>query len=173
MRAPRHSARPTRRSGLLRAAQSFGNLFGQRGRVATAELCTLDGTPQAPKPMRIARRIVLSFGAAIGIVVVGGLAFGFAMSDATKYCPWSHHVSDLSSCEVLDEANGRVLVQHADLDSNVYYLELIESNGQSSCFELPEGIGQLAPQGYTARLVSNSPDHIILNSKNVRLTALP
>lgn len=40
--------------------------------------------------------------------------------NTTPYCPWNHRIGFTpQSCWVADEKDGRVLVQHADLDVNV------------------------------------------------------
>ena len=69
------------------------------------------------------RNALIGCTAAVALPVIGIVAFGLVMSDATEYCPWQHHLRDLSACEVLDQRDGRVLVQHADLDTNIYYIE--------------------------------------------------
>lgn len=108
----------------------------------------------------------------LGIVVLGAvLAVLIFLSQATSYCPWSHELSDTASCAVLDETAGRALVQHANLDSNVYYLELVVA-GVSRYYALPEAIGQLAPEGYSARIVSDQDELILLNGEEYRLSPL-
>lgn len=119
------------------------------------------------------RKILLpGCGGTLLIPIVAVIAFGLIMSDATSYCPWQHHLNDLSSCEVLDERDGRVLLQHADLDSNIYYLEIVEGSGDRAGFELPGRIQQLAPNGYSAQLITGSSDQIVLNGSPIKLVAL-
>jgi len=77
-------------------------------------------------------------------------------------------ISDTAVCVVLDSKDNRILIQHADLDSNEYSLEIIE-NETSFHYKLPSFITRLAPKGYTARLIENKNDEIIINGENVSL----
>ena len=88
----------------------------------------------------------------------------------TKYCPWSHLMRDTAVCVVLDQHGDTVLIQHAELDINRYYLELRQ--GESShFFKLPEGITRLAPSGYSAKLISGDHSAILLNGRFMQLQA--
>lgn len=101
-----------------------------------------------------------------------GLAagWGYANAHATPYCPWQHRFSDLSACAVLDERDGRVLLQHADLDSNIYYIEIRQA-GDSTTYDMPAEVTQLAPQGYSAKL-TGTPDTILFNGRPRKLKVL-
>ncbi len=65
----------------------------------------------------------------------------------------------MSTCCILDEAHGRVLVQHSDLDFNIYGLEIIQGKERRE-FDMPSFITRLAPQGYVARLLPDEDDII-------------
>lgn len=133
----------------------------------------LDSANHIPAGHLTRRKVLLlGCGATVLISIVGVIALRLIMSDATPYCPWQHHISDLSSCEVLDKRDGRVLLQHADLDTNIYYLEIVEDLGQRRVFQLPDQVRQLAPNGYSAQLLSGSSDHIVLNGSPIKLVAL-
>ena len=72
---------------------------------------------------------------------------------------------------VLDQEGKRVLVQHADLDTNEYYLEI--RDGQlSKTFHLPPSISQLAPQGYSAKFIVGETEAIMLNGERQILEPL-
>ena len=126
-----------------------------------------DGKP------RVSSRAVLAGCLAIPLIcIVGVYGCSYYLSDATEYCPLVHKFSDLSSCEVLDKHDGRVLLQHADLDINIYYIEIVEADGRRRTFELPASIGQLAPQGYSARLIPGQNAVILLNGRRTALKPL-
>ena len=77
---------------------------------------------------------------------------------------------DTAVCVVLDQHGDTVLIQHAELDINRYYLELRQ--GESShFFKLPEGITMLAPSGYSAKLISGDHSAILLNGRFMQLQA--
>lgn len=105
------------------------------------------------------------------ILVASCIACGYALSDATEFCPWSHKISDLAVCRVLDQDGNRVLIQHADLDINIYYLEIIEG-GRSTEYRLPSFITRLAPEGYSARLIAGEDHKILIDGKIVELEPL-
>ena len=99
------------------------------------------------------------------------LASGYLLGMHTPYCPWSHKLSDTSACMILDREGTRILIQHADLDSNEYYLEILE-NQRSKTFKLPGSVTQLAPQGYLAELIVGEEDIILLNGERQVLEPL-
>ena len=76
----------------------------------------------------------------------------------TVYCD-NHHRSDLTTCCILDEREGRVLVQHSDLDFNIFFLEIVDGDTRRE-FAMPDSITRLAPQGYVARLVPGESEAI-------------
>jgi len=88
----------------------------------------------------------------------------------TEYCPPEHRISDTSSCVVLDKLDDRVLIQHADLDTNENYFEIISGN-TSEKYEMPFHITRLAPSGYEARLIDNDYEAILINGKRHVLEA--
>lgn len=100
-------------------------------------------------------------GAAIVVVIGAGLWIfdRFILRPMqTPYCD-RHVRSDLCTCCILDESDGRILVQHSDLDINMYYLEIIEGEMRLE-FALPPYIHRLSPQGYVARLIPGEEDLI-------------
>lgn len=64
------------------------------------------------------------------------------------------------------------MIQHAELDANSYYIEILRKNG-SQYYYLPEFISQLAPQGYTARVLQiDNPIVEFVTEEGVRKTEL-
>ena len=124
------------------------------------------------KPVLSTKTILSGCFSLVVVSIFGVYGCSYYFSDATRYCPLQHKFSDLASCEVLDERGGRILLQHADLDINVYYIEIIEPDGRHREFELPDSIGQLAPQGYSARLIAGEDHVILLNGRRTTLKAL-
>ena len=90
------------------------------------------------------------------------LILGSLLGTHTTYCPLKHKISDTSACVILDKQLNRILIQHADLDTNEYYLEILD-NDASERYKMPKTIYQLAPKGYTAML---TPTHIEITIKN-------
>ena len=86
----------------------------------------------------------------------------------TEYCPPSHRTGQLRSCQVLDRSDGRVLIQHAELDGNRVYWEILTPPA-SQCFKLPPTSTQLAPQGCTAKLIAGKSDAVLLNGTETKL----
>lgn len=112
-----------------------------------------------------------------GVIVVASslvvllLAVGYFLGTHTPYCPWSHKISDTSVCLVLDRKGERILIQHADLDSNKNFLEL--RDGQSSrIFQMPGFITQSAPQGYSAEIIEGDGGAILINGERQDLEPL-
>lgn len=73
---------------------------------------------------------------------------------------------------VLDRQGGRKLMQNADLDRKIYWLEIHDAK-QKRRFKLPQFITQPAPQGYTARLIPGEKAAALINGKKVALEPLP
>ena len=96
---------------------------------------------------------------------------GYLAGTHTAYCPLSHRLSDTAACAVLDSRDGRVLVQHADLDTNENYLELRDESG-SRRYQLPVSVTALAPVGYSARLIPGGGDLVIIDGERLRLVPL-
>ncbi len=125
-------------------------------------------------PGRFVRKtalLCLAMTCVAGLCIVALFGFWMWASRTTPYCPWRHEIHDLASCAVLDADGERVLIQHAELDINVYYLE-IRHGEDSRYFRMPESITQLAPQGYRAELVPDSDSEILLNGEKHRLEEL-
>jgi hypothetical protein len=99
------------------------------------------------------------------------LACGYITGTHTPYCPWRHKLSDTASCVVLDRKGARILIQHADLDTNEYYLEILNDQ-QSRTFKMPDFITQLAPQGYSAELIVGDDQVILINGTRYLLEPL-
>lgn len=76
----------------------------------------------------------------------------------TPYCD-RHARSDLTACDILDERDGRILIEHADLDFNIYYFEIIDGDERRE-YALHPHITRLVPNGYAARLVPGEPEVI-------------
>ena len=89
----------------------------------------------------------------------------------TDYCPESHRRGEFRSCWVLDAQADHVLIQHADLDGNHYYLE-IRCGNSADFFELPSSVARLAPEGYSASLIEGESDSIILDGSRVKLNSI-
>lgn len=117
---------------------------------------------------RFVKYSLLGFGAAIIFLTIIIFCLSYFLGTHTKYCPLGHKISDTSACVVLDRDVDRILIQHADLDINVYSLEIIEGN-KSSFFKFPPFIHQLAPNGYTASLIKNENDTILIDGSRYSL----
>jgi hypothetical protein len=98
-------------------------------------------------------------------------AFGYILGTYTPYCLWSHKLSDTAACVILDHDGRRILIQHADLDTNQYFLEILEGR-RSTTFKMPDSITQLAPQGYSAELILGDESAIFLNGERYILEPL-
>jgi hypothetical protein len=128
----------------------------------------LDGWNDSVKFVAISMLAIVGF----GIVALGAcVAVSMCVNQTTAYCPWKHEISDTACCVVLDENNDGALIQHGDLDINVYYLELV-SGGTSRYYAFPESVQQLAPRGYSAKIISNRGGLILLDGQEHQLTAL-
>lgn len=118
--------------------------------------------------MKIIRGIAYS---AVGLIVVALVsvnAWYYIMGSHTKYCPWSHRMNDLSVCFVLDETEERALIQHGDLDSNWYYLEIREKE-TSEEYEFPEFIRKVGENDYSAKLIKGNKKEILINGEKFKL----
>ena len=111
-----------------------------------------------PTLLAIAGAVALLFAAWVVVI----LPFA-RMGHSTPYCPIGHRIFGASSCAVLDADGRRLLIQHADLDLNVYYLEIREPDGGSRYFDYPISDGQLAPQGFSAALIPGSHSAILVD----------
>ena len=92
--------------------------------------------------MKVIKGILYSVGALILLAVITVSAWFYFMGSHTKYCPLSHRASDLSVCFVRDKLEGNILIQHGDLDTNWYYLEIRDGNN-SEKYNFPEFIYQV------------------------------
>ncbi|MDH5631752.1 MAG: hypothetical protein OEZ10_02030 [Gammaproteobacteria bacterium] len=99
-------------------------------------------------------------------VLVG--VFSYFISDNTQYCPISHKLNDLSVCHVLDKMENRILLQHGDLDTNWFYLEVID-NGKSYNYKFPKYIKRVGKGDYSANLIVNETRFILVNGKKYKL----
>ncbi len=103
----------------------------------------------------------------LGLALVAPLALygpSYLLSIHTEYCPLSHKLSDTAACFVLDREGGRVLIQHADLDTNEAYLELLDATG-SRTFEMPAFLTVWAPTGYTAQLLPGEDGVFLIDGR--------
>jgi hypothetical protein len=121
--------------------------------------------------MRLLVRIVLGCAIALAISGIVMLAWVLIMGQATQYCPWRHWLSDTSSCMVLDRKGIRILIQHADLDSNEYSFEVREGS-YSQFYKFADGIERLAPEGYSGRLIGTESGVILLDGRRYELEPL-
>ncbi len=96
---------------------------------------------------------------------------GYLAGTHTDYCPLSHRISGTAACAVLDSRDGRVLVQHADLDTHENYLELRDESG-ARLYQLPVSVSAVAPVGYSARLIPGGGDLVIIDGVRLRLVPL-
>ena len=121
------------------------------------------------KPIGVAVA-ALALIAALGMLMIAGscVVFGLVMGRTTEYCPWSHRISDTSNCVVLDRADGRVLIEHGDFDTNRYYLE-IRSGRSSEEFEVPPGLPSQIPGDVKVSLVPGAKDEIAIAGRRQRL----
>lgn len=108
--------------------------------------------------------------AASSLVVIL-FAVGYFLGTHTSYCPWSHKLRDTSACLVLDRKGEQILIQHADLDTNEYFFELRQGH-RSRTFRMPSFITQLAPQGYSAKIIEGEGDAILINGERYDLKQL-
>jgi hypothetical protein len=104
----------------------------------------------------------------ISLIILGA---GYFIGTHTPYCPRRHKISDTASCIILDRDPTRILIQHADLDSNDYFFEIIEQ-GTSKLWKMPSFLTQLAPQGYTANLVPDKKEIVLINGRQCILEPL-
>ena len=100
------------------------------------------------------------------------LGFSFILGKHTKYCPYSHWIRDTSSCFVLDERENKVLIQHADLDTDTNNYLKIREGSKSTLFTFPESVTHYAPEGYKAALISGEENTILLNKERYELKPL-
>ena len=123
-------------------------------------------------PARATRQII-ALSALIAILALP-TCFGpnFFTNVHTRHCPVTHQFSAGAACVVLDDDGTRTLIQHANLDRKVQYLELRRAGDELS-FRIPESVTVLAPMGYTARLVPGRDDVVRLNGEVVRLVPGP
>ncbi|BAJ01688.1 hypothetical protein [Shewanella violacea] len=105
------------------------------------------------------------FAAVISSVLFFAIFFWLYLSGTnTRYCPLSHILDDLSVCFILDSVDDRVLIQHGELDTNDFYLEIIES-GESSKFQFPSSVVNVGRSGYSAQLIANDRAAILINDE--------
>ena len=103
----------------------------------------------------------------IGIFAI--LAFSIILGRHTKYCPYSHWLRNTSSCFVLDERENKVLIQHADFDTDANNYMEIRGGSKSTLFTFPESITEYAPEGYKAVLITGEENTILFNEKRYEL----
>ncbi|GMW01266.1 MAG: hypothetical protein AMXMBFR84_24030 [Candidatus Hydrogenedentota bacterium] len=89
----------------------------------------------------------------------------------TDYCPRSHRRLWYPSCCVLDVQGDRIFMQHGDLDGNRYYWE-IRSKDDAQYFRLPGDVAQLAPEGYSAKLIPGNETEVLYRNGKYLLTPL-
>lgn len=120
-----------------------------------------------PIPRRVKQ--VVAFGLVVGsmsflflVFSPGGLSVPMITGRTTTFCPFSHVISDLASCAVLDQSPDRILIQHAELDGNIYYIEMRTGRG-SEYFHLPDSVGELAPGGYEMKFTEGNDREVLHN----------
>ena len=95
------------------------------------------------------KKIALILSSIVVIIVI----YTFIIGDATIHCPLSHQFRDLSNCEEMYSDDNLTLIQHADLDINEYYFEMIDSrNNSSKFFSFPKDILELGKHGYSVMI---------------------
>jgi len=100
-----------------------------------------------------------------------GTSFGYFMGTHTKYCPWPHMIADMAVCIVLDRTEEKILIQHADLDTNIYYLEVKKRNS-STLYEFPSFIAKIGSGDYSAKLIPENNEQVLINDSVFQLIEL-
>ena len=91
-----------------------------------------------------------AFGTSVVILGVAVAITVMRLGRFTTYCPLPHWLNETAICVTLDEQGDKVLIQHGELDTNVYYFEVID-DGASSFYEFPfDLVAQIGPGDYTA-----------------------
>jgi len=79
-------------------------------------------------------------------------------------------VHDLAVCIVLDKTGEKILIQHGNLDTNIYYLEI--KNGDTSAFYECPDVTKIGIGDYSAKLVPEDDEHILINGNTFHLVEL-
>jgi len=79
-------------------------------------------------------------------------------------------IHDLSVCVVLDKIEEKILIQHGNLDTNIYYLE-IKNRNTSVFYEFPD-VTKIGPGDYSAKLVPENDEHILIDGNVFHLIEL-
>jgi hypothetical protein len=97
----------------------------------------------------------------------------FYTNEHTRFCPITHKFAEGATCYVLDEEMGeRALIQHMDEDRGIRYFE-IRSQTSAVHFEIPDWVTELSPPGYTAQMIPERSDIIMIDDVALRFTPLP
>jgi hypothetical protein len=123
-------------------------------------------------PKRSTRQII-SLSIMIGFLIPP-TCYGpnFYTNQHTRFCPITHKFGEGATCYVLDEEVGhRALIQHADEDGEIRYFEL-RSETFAVHFPIPDWVTELSPPGYTAQLIPERRDIIMLDGAVLRFTPL-
>lgn len=109
------------------------------------------------------------------VLLIPPTCFGpnFYTNQHTRFCPITHKFAEGATCYVLDEEAGhRALIQHADKDGDVRYFEL-RTETSAVYFPIPDFLTELSPPGYTAQMIPERRDIIMLDDAVLRFTPLP
>ncbi len=127
----------------------------------------------SPTPKNSTRQII---GLSVMIVLLTPpTCYGpnFFTNQHTRFCPITHKFAKGATCFILDEEVGhRALIQHADRDGDIRYFEL-RSKTSAVYFSIPDSVTELSPPGYTARLIPDRSDIIMLDAALLRFAPLP
>ena len=74
----------------------------------------------------------------VACLIALALAFLPILSDATEFCPLSHKLNPDRFCRATDRAEGKVLVEHFDRDTNALELSIHEGK-QTTWIDHPHG----------------------------------
>ena len=106
------------------------------------------------------------------IIFIVGVAVAIAVMRIgrfTLFCPLPHWLDDTAICVVLDRQGDSVLIQHGELDLNVYYFEVIE-RGESRFYEFPlDLVTRIGPGDYVAKFDPGDESKLIVEGRSFNL----
>ncbi len=108
---------------------------------------------------------------ALVFIVAGLYLFRYYFGPHTKYCPIGHRMSDSSNCRLLDVGPDMLLLQHGNIDTHDYYLEIIDK-GKSRKYQMPETALKNAVKGYRAVFIEGEDKKIMINDRETELIPL-
>ena len=109
----------------------------------------------------------------LGLAGVIAWAPAYYNGTHTEFCPFAHKVDEGSQCVVLDREPSRTLVQHANAETGERYLEIVFVVGSARHYQVPPAAKGLAPEGYTAGLLSGETEWVRINDQWEELVPLP